>query len=152
MTTKMTVRFNSMLLLTVMAVAGAACGPAIKPPSLQVAGLKFAGAGLTSAKLNVSFNVRNVNPMPIAVESFDYELSLNGNRLGKGYYPTRMELGGMAEQKVVSTFDLNWLSLPGTVRSLLQQDHVRAHVDGSFYIAGGKALHFSNEADVTLQK
>jgi LEA14-like dessication related protein len=150
---KKTSLFCGLLGLVVMTVSVAACGgPALKPPSLQVAGLKFTGAGITGAKLNVSFNVRNVNPTPLAIENFRYDLTLNGNHIGSGYYPTRLELGGMAEQKVVSVFDLNWTGLPGFVQSMLQQDHVRAHVDGKFFIAGGKTLRFSNEADVSLQK
>ena len=138
--------------LVVMIVSAAACGSALKPPSLQVAAMKFTGAGITGAKLNVSFNVRNVNPTPIAIENFRYDLWLNGNHLGSGYYPTRLELAGMAEQNVVSVFDLNWLSLPGTVQSMLQQDHVRARVDGKFFLAGGRTLHFANEADVSMQR
>jgi LEA14-like dessication related protein len=153
MKTTTTSLFSGVFVLMVAAVTAAACGgPALKPPTLHVASLKFTGAGITGAKLNVAFNVRNVNPTPLAVENFRYELTLNGHHMGSGYYPTRMVLGGMAEQKVVSVFDLNWLSLPGTVQSILQQDHVRARVDGTFFIAGGKTLRFSNDADVSMQK
>ena len=128
----------------------------VKPPSMQVAGLKFANAGLTGAGLDVSFDVRNPNPEPLAIERFEYELKLNGRRLGRGYYPDSMDLGGFAESKIESQFDLNWLSLPGSIKSILERDRVQAEVRGIFYVrkdnGGFRELKFKNKASIRLQK
>lgn len=147
-------RHTSLLLLfTFTAATAIGCGgPAVKPPRLQVTSMKFTAAGLTGAKLSVAFSVHNVNAQPLTVESFRYNLTLNEHHLGSGYYATRFELGGRADQQIVSVFDLDWSSLPASVQSLLQQDHVKARVDGKFFIAGGTTLNYSCEADVSLQR
>jgi len=148
----MTGKSKSIGTLVLITLWMAACAPAMRPPSLQVAALKFGGAGITGAKLNVSFSVRNVNHDPLVIDRFEYELFLNGKRLGRGFYPDRLELVAFADQKVVSVFDINWLSVPGTVKAILQQDRVKARVQGTFYEQSGKKLKFSNEADVNLQR
>lgn len=127
-------------------------GTKVKPPTLQMTGLKYAATGLTGAKLNVTFSVRNVNPTPLVVESFRYELELDKTSLGTGFYPTRMELAGMAEQKVSSIFDLNYVKVPAAIQSLLQQDHVHARVNCKFFLAGGRTMSYKTEADVQVQK
>lgn len=128
------------------------CASAMKPPSLQVAALKFNGIGLTGAKLDVSFNIRNTNPDRLVIDRFEYELFLDGKRLGRGYYTEPMDLAGFADQRVLSAFDINFLSVPGTVKTILQEDHVTAHVEGTFYTHGGRKLKFANEADINLQR
>jgi LEA14-like dessication related protein len=127
-------------------------GSKIKPPTLQVASMKFAGTGLTGAKLNIAFNIRNVNPTPLVVENFRYELKLNDTAVGSGFYSTRMELAGMAEQKVTSVFDLGYLKMPAAVQSLMQQDKVQARVNCKFYLAGGDTMNYTTIADVTIDK
>ena len=127
-------------------------GDKVKAPSLQVAGLKYSATGLTGAKLNVSFNVRNVNPTPLVIESFRYDLSLNGEKLGSGYVPTRMELAPNGEQKVSSVFDLSFLKAPAAAQTIFQQEHVLAQVTGKFFLAGGHTMGFSSQADVNFEK
>ena len=143
------------LILAMSALGGCALfgkGNKVKAPSLQVAGVSYAGTGLTGAKLNVSFNIRNVNPTPLAIESFRYDLTLDGQSLGSGFYPTRMELAGMAEQKVTSVFDLSYMKVPANVQTILQQEHVLAQVNGKFFLAGGQTLGFNTKATVSMQK
>lgn len=147
---KVTVIFP-MILCVVLALFSCG-GPAMKPPSLQVAALKFNGIGLSGAKLDVSFNVRNVNSDPLVIDRFEYELFLNGKRLGRGFYPDKLELAGFADTRVVSPFDINFLSVPGTVKAILNQDQVNAHVEGTFYVKGGKKLKFANEAQINMQR
>ena len=131
-----------------------ACGT--KAPTLRVQGLKVGGLGLSGAGIDVAFMVRNRNPEPLRIERFEYELFVNGYRLGRGYYPDPLELGGFEDERVVSGFDLNFLSLPGTVRTLLERDRVEARAKGKFYVLSGggglKALRFNSKAEVRLKR
>jgi LEA14-like dessication related protein len=149
---KMLVRGTALVLLTAALGGCALFGDKVKAPNLQVAGIKYSGTGLTGAKLNVTFNVRNVNPTPLVIESFRYDLTLNGEKLGSGYFPTRLELAGMAEQKVSSVFDLSFLKVPAAVQTIIQQEHVLAHISGKFFLAGGHTMSFSSQADVSMEK
>ena len=84
----------------------------------------------------------------------EYELFVNGNRLGRGFDSKGLQLAGFGEGKVESRFDVNFLSLPGVVKDLLRQDRVKARVKGHFYTSGAygnKRLGFDADADVDLQ-
>ena len=118
------------LLLSVSAAAGLLACASIKPPTLQVQGLGVGKVGLTGANVRVTFGVRNPNPESLLIERFEYDLMLNGHRLGHGYVSEPVSLQGFGEEKVSSDFNLNFLSLPRTVKALLDQDRARAQARG----------------------
>ena len=85
----------------------------------------------------------------------EYELFVNGNRLGRGFESSGLQLAGFGEGKVQSRFDVNFLSLPGVVKDVLRQDRVKARVKGHFYTSGpygNKRLGFDADANVDLQE
>jgi LEA14-like dessication related protein len=126
-----------------------------RTPTLQVEGLRVDRVRVTGAGLNVNFRVQNPNPEPLLIERFEYELKLNGRRLGRGYHAESVPLEGFKDARVASRFALNFLSLPGTVRAILEQDRARVSVSGAFYVRQGsglKKLGFKNDANVDLKK
>ncbi len=128
----------------------------LKPPTLVVEGLHVGKLGITGAAVDVSFKLRNPNPDPMLVERFEYELFLNDNRLGRGYEPNAVKLAGFGEERVRSRFDMNFLSLPGAVKDLLNDNRAKARVKGHFFVstAGGsqKKLPFDADASVDIRK
>jgi len=131
----------------------AACAPALMPPTLQVQGLKKGKVGITGAKLDVVFGVRNPNPEDISVDKMEFELLLNGNGVGRGYVSEPFSIRGFAEEKVVSTVDVNYLRVPGAIKAVLEDDEVRARARGVFYLRRGgglKKLDFDSDARVSL--
>lgn len=135
--------------------AAAACGPAIKPPVLQVDKIKVEKARITGLGLDVHFRVQNAEPETLYIDRFEYELKLNGYRLGRGYYPEALTLEGFASEPVISHFQLNWLSLPGSVKSVLDHDRAKAEVKGKFYVRRGGGLDeigFKTRAEVRLRR
>jgi LEA14-like dessication related protein len=131
----------------------AGCAPALKPPTLQVQGLKKGKVGITGAKLDVVFGVRNPNPEDISVDKMEFELLLNGNGVGRGYVSEPFSIRGFAEEKVVSTVDVNYLRVPGAIKAVLDDDEVRARARGVFYLRRGgglKKLDFDSDARVSL--
>ena len=131
----------------------AACAPALKPPTLQVQGLKKGRIGITGAKLDVVFGVRNPNPNDIAVDKMEFELLLNGNDVGRGFVSEPFTIRGFGEENVVSTVDVNYLRVPGAIKAVLEDDQVRAQARGFFYVRQGgglKKLDFDSDARVSL--
>jgi LEA14-like dessication related protein len=103
--------------------------------------------------VDVNFRVQNPNPEPILIERFEYQLKLNGRRLGRGYHSEPIRLDGFKDSRLSSRFALNFLSLPGVVREVLDDDRANVHVDGTFYVKSGdglRKLKFSNGAKVDL--
>ena len=53
-----------------------------------------------------------------------------------------------------SGFDLNFFSLPGTVRAILERDRAKAEVKGKFYVRRDdgslRKLGFKSRADVRI--
>jgi LEA14-like dessication related protein len=138
----------------VLALFVSACA-SVKPPTLAVEALKVGKVGITGVTMDVGFKVRNPNPETLLIERFEYELFLNGNRLGRGYQPEAMELGGFKEERVSSRFDLNFLQVPGTVKDLLKDDKAKARAKGTFYVREGgglKKLKFDADAEVDIRK
>ena len=130
-----------------------ACGPAMKPPTLQVQALKKGSLGITGAKLDVVFGVRNPNPEDLAIDKMEFELIVNDHGVGHGYVSEPFTLRGFAEERVVSTVNVNYLKLPGAVKDLLQDNEVKARAKGTFYVQKGSSLQklpFDSEAKVGL--
>jgi LEA14-like dessication related protein len=127
----------------------------VKPPTLQVEGLKIGKFGITGVAMDVHFRVRNPNPDPLFIERFEYELFMNGNRLGRGYEPDPVQIAGFREERVSSRFDLNLLSLPGTVKDLINDDRAHARAKGTFFVrqrdGGLKKLGFDADAQVDIK-
>ena len=149
MTWQQSKRWFSLALLSGL-LAGCAT---VKAPILALDGLKVGDVGVTGTALEVGFRLRNPNPEPLRIDRFEYELIVNGNRLGRGFESSPLELPGFGEGKVRSRFDVNMLSLPGAVRDVLRQDRVRARVKGRFYTSsshGEKRLGFDSDAEVEL--
>jgi LEA14-like dessication related protein len=125
----------------------------VKAPILAVDGLKLGDMGLSGVAVDVGFRVRNPNPEPIRIERFEYELFVNGNRLGRGFESKGLDLQGYGETKVRTRFDVNLLRLPGAVKDVLGQDRVKARAKGKFYATGSfgkKELGFDSDAEVDL--
>ncbi len=134
-----------------LALVMAACG--VKAPILAVDGLKVGDMGITGVALDVRFRVRNPNPEPLTIDRMEYELFVNGNRLGRGFDSRGLPLEGFGEGKVQSRVDVNFLALPGAVKDVLHQDRVKARVKGHFYTSGhygNKRLGFDADAEVNL--
>jgi LEA14-like dessication related protein len=135
-----------------LALALAACST-LKPPTLQVQGLKKGKVGITGAKLDVIFGVRNPNPEDLAVDKLEFDLRLNGQSVGRGYVSEPFTIPGFGEEKVLSTVDVNYLRMPGAIQAVLEDDEVRAQARGTFYIrqgSGFKKLGFDSDAKVSL--
>jgi LEA14-like dessication related protein len=143
------------LLLVSAALALPACA-SLKSPTLAVEALKIGKVGITGVTMNVGFKVRNPNPEPLLIERFEYELFLNGNRLGRGYQPDALNVDGFREERVTSRFDLNFLSVPGAVKDVINRDRVKARAKGTFFVrqpSGDlKKLNFDEDAEVDIKK
>ena len=137
--------------LALLAIATSSCGA--KAPILAVDGLKVGDMGITGVALDVRFRVRNPNPEPLNIDRMEYELFVNGNRLGRGFDSKGLPLDAFGEGKVESRVDVNFLALPGAIKDVLRQDRVKARVKGNFYTSGSygnKRLGFDADADVDL--
>jgi LEA14-like dessication related protein len=137
--------------IALLALVMAACG--VKAPILAVDGLKVGDMGITGVALDVRFRVRNPNPEPLNIDRMEYELFVNGNRLGRGFDSKGLPLEGFGEGKVQSRVDVNFLALPGAVKDVLHQDRVKARVKGHCYTSGhygNKRLGFDADAEVNL--
>lgn len=144
---------NLALVLAVLALPACAT---LKAPTLSVEALKVGKVGITGATMNVGFKVRNPNADPLLIERFEYELFLNGNRLGRGYQPDALRIDGFREERVSSRFDMNFLQLPGAVKDVIGDDRVKARAKGTFFVrepSGSlKKLKFDADAEVDVHK
>ncbi len=141
--------FAALLLATAVLASGCA---SLQPPRIQVQRLGRPQAGLTGATLDVTFNVRNPNPDPITIERVHYDLILNGVRVGDGFITQPVEVAGFGEARMSSRFDLNYLRVPGAVKSIVSRDRVDARTRGRFYMRrnGGRERRVNFSSDATL--
>lgn len=141
------------VLLTVLATTACA---SLEPPRIQVQRLGRPQMGLTGATLDVTFTVRNPNDYPITIDRVRYDLFLNGVRVGDGFITQRVELDAYGDARMSSRFDLNYLRVPGAVRSIMERDRVDARARGRFYVRrdGGRQrrVNFSSEATLDFDR
>lgn len=145
---------HSLFLLISSAMLIPACA-SIKPPAVRVSGIHLDGVSLTGARVDVGLNIRNVNPEDLQIERFEYEVKLNGKILGRGYQTDPLMLQGFKEDRVVSRLDVNFLRVPGAVKSILERDRVDAEVKGTFYVRDGSGLRkvkFGSRGNVDLDR
>ena len=122
---------------------------------MQVQKIGVDRAGITGVALKVGFAVQNPNDKDLQIERFEYELLLNGQSLGRGYGADPLTLKAFAEERVESKFNVNFLRVPGAVKSLLDQSQVKARAKGQFHVREGngiKKVGFDSEASVDLDK
>jgi LEA14-like dessication related protein len=112
-------------------------------------------AGITGLALRLGFAVQNPNDKDMEIERFEYELLLNGQSLGRGYSADPVTLRAFGEERVTSRFNVDFLRLPGAAKALFEQNQVRAHARGTFYVREGsgiKKVGFDSEANVDLDR
>jgi len=146
-------RVSSLVLAALLGLALAGCA-SVQPPQLRVDKIGVEKAGISGLGLEVFFTVRNPNDEALVIERFDYELSLNGQRLGRGDYGGELRIAPYGSERVVSEFQLSWFNLPGGVKRVLDEEEARAHVDGRFLLrrwGSAKWLDFSSDARVSLR-
>lgn len=150
--TSVTRPFAALLLATLATVVVASGCASLQPPRIQVQRLGRPQVGLTGATLDVTFNVRNPNPEPITIERVQYDLILNGLRVGDGFITQPVEVAGYGEARMSSRFDLNYLRVPSAVKAILDRDRVDARTRGRFYLRrdGGRERRVNFSSDATL--
>lgn len=141
--------------LVLLAALASACAT-LEPPRVQVQRLGRPQIGLTGATLDVTFSVRNPNPDPITIERVQYDLFLNGVRVGDGFITQPVDVAGFGEARMSSRFDLSYLRVPGAVRSILERDRVDARTRGRYYMRrdGGRVrrVAFSSSASLDFDR
>ena len=134
-----------------LALAGCAT---VKAPTLQVEKIGKPRVSITGGQLDVVFGVRNPNPEDLLIERLEYELELNGRRVGRGYVSEAVPLKGFERATVRSRADLSFLGVASGVKEVLDEDRVQAKVKGHFYVregGGTRKLGFDSEAKVDLR-
>jgi len=152
----MTARARLSLVAAVFVTLVSAACASVEAPRIQVQRLGRPQVGLTGATLDVTFSVRNPNPEPITIERVQYDLFLNGVRVGDGFITQAVEVEGFGEARMSSRFDLNYLRVPGAVKSILDRDRVDARTRGRFFMRrdGGRVrrVNFSSRADLDFER
>ena len=78
---------------------------------------------------------------------------LNGRRVGDGFVTRSTVVPGFGEARVSSSFDINYLRLPGAVKSIMDLDCVDARTTGRFFMRkgeGGRLRKVGFASDATL--
>jgi LEA14-like dessication related protein len=149
-------RRSTLVLLCLVASGSAiACGSSAERPLLTATGLKFHKPGVSGLPVDVTFRVQNPNPKALDVERFSYEVFVNEHSIGRGFVPEPMVLDAFKDRQVVSRFNINYFSIPGAVKQILDQDQIDAKVRGTFYLRGrlwGRQLPFESTGVIPLRK
>lgn len=143
--------FKIAILLVVTSLTAAGCAT-LQPPRVQVQRLGQPQVGLTGATFDVTFSVRNPNPDSITIERVQYDLFLNGVRVGDGFITQSVEVAGFGEARMTSRFDLNYLRVPGAAKSIMDRDRVDARTRGRFFMRrdGGRVRRVSFSSNASL--
>ncbi len=127
------------------------CAASLHSPTLGVERLAVDRLKVTGLTMEADFRVLNPNPEELQIQSFEYELNVNGRRLGRGYHREPLHLASFEERLVHSRFTLNLLALPLGVREVLDDDRVHARVRTTFYVNDrGRLRHLRTHSDADV--
>jgi len=134
-------------------LALSACA-SLQPPTAEVQRVTSPRLGPTGGELEVVFALRNPNDHDLLVERFDYDLVLDGRRVGHGYLADPVRLRGHGEVRVRSRAELGYFSSPEAIRRVLDRARVEARAKGHFYVRDHghtRKLPFDSRARVDLR-
>ena len=126
----------------------------LQPPTAEVQRITSPRLGPTGGELEVVFALRNPNDHDLMVERFDYDLVLDGRRVGHGYLADPVRLRGHGEVRLRSRAELGYFSSPEAIRRVLDRRQVDARARGHFYVreqGHTRKLPFDSRARVDLR-
>jgi LEA14-like dessication related protein len=141
-------RSRPAVLLCVTLLAGCA---RLEPPIVKVQSAKMLKLGIAGSTLALDLRVQNPNTRTLRVERFEYAVSVNDVALGRGFHADPVTIEGFREASVRTNFELSMLSIPGTVKSIIERGEARARIRGTVHLAGGpRTVPFEGETLIDL--
>ncbi len=142
----------AVLVFSLLLTACASVGD-VTPPSIQLANMRLASAGLLSQELVLQIRIGNPNDFDIPLNGLSFSLDVNGEPFAEGLSDEsvtvpRLGYATMSVKGNTSTINLiRQLMALGASDSIAYRLHGRAYVDG---IAGSSAYPFDRRGELTL--
>ena len=146
---------QAVVLVAMTALLSGCAGKIIDPPDMFLEKISIQKIGISGMKMNIFFDVRNINPHPMVLRYINYDLVVNDRKIGKGYFTEEIQFGEMENKRVKSELKISWFKLPQAIKKVFDQDMVHAKVRGKFTVLhkGRKLqLPFNSEADIPVTK
>lgn len=107
---------------------------ALRDVEISIDGVDVKGLTLSGATLGIRLRMYNPNPFPATLDSADYSLYGNGNYLGNGIIPSRMDIPANGARSVSTDFDLSYGGAAGVLWSALLEGRVSWRLTGIAHI------------------
>ncbi len=99
-------------------------------PELHVKDVKVTGLTFEGVNLAVALEASNLNPLPISLTGFDYELKINESSFLKGQEEETFTIAAMESTVFQIPVSLNFQDLYSTFQTLRNQDMTSYKIDG----------------------
>jgi LEA14-like dessication related protein len=123
------------------------------PPTVQIANVRLASAGLLSQELLIDLRVGNPNDFTLPLRGLTFELDVNGRHFasGLGYAAVDLPRLGYATVPVKGTTDM--LGIIGQILALGETDRLSYRIHGRAYIGGlgrNQAVPYERSGELSL--
>ena len=131
---------RSLLIVTVLAAASAACVGRVRQPEVELAGVRVGGIGLRGATLIAELNIKNPNDFDIETDSVTYEFEVaqtgsgNWSRFTQGSYTQRVKIEEDDNTEVEIPIDFDYSGFSGALRSILDRGTFDYRVRGRVFV------------------
>lgn len=93
--------------------------PAVKLPSISVDGLKVKNVNVTGANMELQLRMENPNAFDVLLNSFNYELTVNGKSWAKGLGAKQIQVGSKGESAITIPIAMDFAQIGVTVYQML---------------------------------
>lgn len=120
-------------------------------PKVDLQNVDVSDANFSEATLIFQFLVQNPNEIPLAVDSVDYDLALNGKPLTKGTLEEGLKVGSKSSAVIPLPIRVKYSDLASSLSSLLSQGSTPYQVKGAVKV-GLFSIPFDKQGEVKLQQ
>lgn len=142
--------FRAMVVLATASLIASCAGITQRPapPRVEVAGLQGAMLAGNALTLVVTLRVTNPNPFPIAVDTLEADVTLEGTPAATGRLPAPVTLAASGETRVDVEARANVQVLTGLLERILRRGRLSYEITGFLVALDGRRLNFSKRGDL----
>lgn len=143
-------RVRAAIVLAAATLVASCAGIAQRPaaPRVEVAGLQGATLAGNALTLVVALKVTNPNPFPIAVDTLEADVTIEGTPAATGRLPAPVTLAAGGETRVDVETRADLQVLTGLLERILRRGRLSYEITGFLVASDGRRLNFSKRGDL----
>ena len=119
------------------------------PPKVEVAGIEGASFSGSSLKVGVVLNVHNPNAFPVAIDTLEANIAIEGTPAATGHLPMPITLAANADTRARIDTSADVQVLGNLVERVIRQGALAYEITGYAVLADGRRLDYRRKGELS---